>query len=396
MSPRRRATLFLGMLVALGLGMAKEPATSVAGPCIPEVSGELALRLGSKAVQEGRLLQADDWLRAAWRSRATRRQASDMLWDLERRTAGQLEPDEAEVSEAMRQLGAGFLRHETAHFIVLSDADIEWVRTRTALMERTRHQFYRVAARLGIPVVPHKHKLLCILIDSYEKYAEFALAQDNLDAPWIAGYYSLPHNRVVFYNDLNGPAFAPALGRARQDRRLKRTGSTLAAEDDRARGIEKQALDFSASKTAHETVHLLSFNSGLQNATKTYPIWLSEGLATCFEAIPASGAFGPEGMALSRQAALETLASTGRLMPLERLVTLGSVPAEEPDAIEQIYAQGHALFTHLYQRRRDALATYIQAFGDATRAPTPEEQLALFESCFGPIGEIEARITPPR
>lgn len=399
----RLSVLLIGAasLGALHLTQQARGSTPPAGQ--RESPAQAALQRGWQSMQAGHLREADLWLRAAWTHADTRREAAESLWALHESPNFAVDADEKAIREAEATLGASFGRSESAHFIVLSDSDPAWVRSRLSMMEQARREFFRVARSLNLPVVPHERKLLCILIESYDDFVAYSGEHDGISAAWIAGYYSLPHNRVVFYNDVNGPAFSPRLASLAERQRAGRvrhagadapTGVHEARDPGREaeqamRDVERLASDFSVAKTVHETVHLLAFNTGLQSPTRAYPIWLSEGLASNFETPDTSGAFGPGIGQSERERTFARLLESGRLMPMSRLIGLAEVPPDEPQAVEQVYAQGHVLFAHLFATRRVSLGRYFEELGARSGSTTPTDHQRIFERCFGSIRDIE-------
>ncbi len=390
-------------LVAAGLGAARQPSAARAeeiGSLRTEGASREALRRGQLAMDDGYLREAELWFRAAHTHPQVREDAADQLRKLDREPSFKLDCNETEIAATLDELGSGFRRTESRHFVVLSDADASWVRSRIALMEKTRHEFYRAGRKIDVGLVPHQHKLLCVLMDDYEAFLEFARRHDGVVSPWVAGYYSVPRNRVVFYNDANGPAFGSAL-RTIEEREASRPSVRHAGEGQRAVGasapgdagarlrrareaVEEDARNFAVAKTVHETVHLLAFNTGLQRRDRTYPIWLSEGIASSFETHDTQGLFGPERPSPLRAAAFGRLVDEGRLMDWERLVSLVEVP--DGEAVEQVYAQGHALMAHLYRTDRRALGAYLAEL-NAKDVP-PAEFAAVFAKHFGKPADV--------
>ncbi|MBX3364297.1 MAG: DUF1570 domain-containing protein [Phycisphaeraceae bacterium] len=405
---RAAAGLLVLALVAAGFGATRQPARAAAAPPLgslrTEDASREAVRRGQLAMEDGFLREAELWFRAAHTHPQVRVEAADQLRRLDVHPGFRLDVDEAQLSQALAELPRGYRRIESRHFVVLSDADPAWVRSRIAMMEKTRHEYFRAVRKIDPGVVPHQHKLLCVLMEHYEDFLEFSRRQDGVVSAWVAGYYSVPQNRVVFYNDANGPAFGSALrslaGRESELRPAVRhaggggpraIGASAPADQGaqvrRVREeIEADARNFAVAKTVHETVHLLAFNTGLQRRDRAYPLWLSEGLASSFETHETTGLFGPERPSPIRQASFERLRDEGRLMPWARLVTLLEVPEGEPDSVEQIYAQAHTLLTLLYRTERQALGAYFQEL--SARNLSTAEHLAAFERHFGPVSRL--------
>jgi hypothetical protein len=121
-----------------------------------------------------------------------------------------LSVDTAALEATQVLLGEGFRRADTSHFVVLSDCDTAWTNTRAQVLERTRDQYFRVAKRMGVLVVPHERKLLCVFFKDHEMYRAFARTHDRVEAAWVAGYYSTAANRIVFFNEASAPGYEDA------------------------------------------------------------------------------------------------------------------------------------------------------------------------------------------
>jgi hypothetical protein len=371
---------------------------------------------------------ADAAYRRAWEEPSTRQDAASGLRGLAAR--GLIGPtvDDRAVAATRKILGPDFLLTETRNFVLLSDADQAWTRQRAALLERSRHQYFRVMDRLDAPVYPHEHKLLCILFKGHDRYREFSRAEDGLRAAWMAGYFSPRTNRIVFYNDTTSPAYGEAsqaleegLATAKE-RRDEAAAARRANQGSRAAALEASATELEArmkrersrlddaaavastAKTLHESIHLLAFNTGLQSVSRDYPFWLSEGLAASFEADdPGSGAFGPDHGSAGRREGFVRARSEGRLMPLDELVGLTEVPAgtaapgdgadAEADLAGVMYDESTALFMHLFRYRREELGGYFQVLlAQPETSLGPDGHRDLFVRAFGEPVALERKL----
>jgi hypothetical protein len=415
-----RAWSVVFALTIAGAGVIRTLAQPVEIPA-PARSGESLLAAGNAAAAGGDLVTAERFFREAWTDPATRPRAAAALRDVHRLPAFRLPFDQAAVEEASRTLGPAFLRYDTPHFVVLSDCPADWSRSRAALLERTRSEFFRAVDRLGLYPAPHPRKLLCVLINDHEAYRRFGRDLDGLDADWVAGYYSTAGNRVVFYNDASSPVFAAArtrldqydqqavAARGRADearlqhrddlaRQLLASADDLSAKvrDERLR-LARQAVAYSSAKTIHECVHLLSFNTGVQRRDRDYPFWVSEGLATGFETDAPDSAFGPDRPRAaapdSRRARLSEQARQGLVPALSDLVTITTAPGWDADTADTMYALSQALFGHLYRRQPAALGAYIRALGDEPPGPlSPNRCMRLFVERFGDPDAVQRRL----
>lgn len=358
---------------------------------------------------------ADGWLRAILRESPDDAEAAGALRAIYEQSSVEIPVDEEALERAQRELGEGFALSKTKHFVILSDCGAEWTASRSALLERTYKQFERTMTRMGLEAVPPSTRMLCVLIRDHEQYASFAKRHDGVSAEWVGGYYAGSSNRVVFYDDITGPAFEQALeelaeyddlahesrDQALNDRRdahasvlNERADRILAfTRTERAR-LELEATRTSTAKTIHEATHLIAYNCGLQDRRRLYPFWFSEGLAASFETEDSTQSFGPDRRSESRDLEWDAIVEQGRVVPMDLLVTLTDVPGEDQRLAEAMYAQSYALFSYLYRYKREALAAYVRAVGaePSGRVP-PTRLLELFEAHFGSAGALERRLS---
>lgn len=365
-------------------------------------------------VDAGQWVRADALLRSALIENPDDDIAAQALRDMYRLPGVRPTIDEIEVSRTLEQLGTGFARFETDHFIALSDCEPQWTRQRVDLLERTYHQFHRMMRQLGLENVPPRNRLLCVLIEDHGAYTSFARDHDGVDAAWVAGYYASRTNRVVFYNDATGPAFRSAAQQIDQFREVARTAERRAdtARGDRsgesAAALRAQARRFkdhltaeqsrlkeqveaaSVTKTIHEATHLIAFNCGLQSRAHQYPFWLTEGLAASFETLEPSAAFGPDVPMEARDLEFIEAMRDGRLVPVEVFIQMNTLAGADADTARAMYAQAHALFQYLFRFERASLAGY---FRDIQREPagglSPRRHLEMFTERFGRPERIE-------
>lgn len=396
--------------VGVGLGLMLSGAQGLAG--IPGESDPF--KDITSVMRTGDLARADRMLRRLLDDGRHRRRAVETLERLHGLDGFELSADETAIERTTQSVGTIMRRYETQHFVTLSDCDAEWTRAKTALLERTYHQFYRFAEQFGIEVVPPEKKLLCVIFTDYDRYQGFAARVDKVDAPWAGGYYATRANRVVLFDDRNAPAISEAMrtldtheSNARETReRASRAASTelgsmsdalnLAAErieaqvdSNRARILE-HAERLATSKTIHEAVHLLSYNSDLQRPGLVYPFWVSEGLATAFETSEPGLPFGPGRPYEHREMSFDRVVAEGLLIPMETVVTVPAGLEGAETLGDPIYSQSYALFSHLARTSPGALRDY---FTELRTLPSgyfnKEVHRATFEKHFGRLAAIE-------
>ncbi len=326
--------------------------------------------------------------------------------------------DENQIRETLAALGPGFRRSETKRFVVLSDGDAGWTRTRGNLLETTAERFEDALSEMGLVAQPARSKLLCVLIADHERFEAFAAAQDGVLARWIGGYYAVKSNRIVFFDPRTSPDFAEADEKLDEARRqadraderaaqARREGRRDVAEAYRAiarhvrsevegneQSLGRQAARSSAAKTAHEAAHLLAFNRGLQMRSRAYPFWMSEGFATCFE--PQSeddaqrGRFGPGRAVPQRDRDLARALTEGRVVPLQALLAIDE-PSGDGEAVSALYAQAHSLFRFLYEQDARALGGLFVDLSREAGEVAAGRHVELFEARFGSPAEVERK-----
>jgi hypothetical protein len=372
-------------------------------------------------IASGDLARADRTLRRLADDDRYRLRASQSLHQLHQRRDFDLQSNEAAIERTQARVGARMRRYESAHFVVLSDCDAPWTRSKIALLERTRHQYLRFVEQIGMLTLPPEHKLLCVMFAEHEQYAEFAASEDKVNAPWAGGYFATQANRVVIFDDRQSPAILSAHARLDEhaaqavETRSRAAAATEAGwsamadalveaadriDADVAAGrqrLDEHAERLASAKTIHEAVHLLAYNTRLQSLGKVYPFWVSEGLATAFETANPDQSFGPRHPYHEREESFDRLVREGRLLPLRQVV---AVPAglEGADRLgDSIYSQSYVLFTHLARTSPDAMRRY---FEDLNAAPSrqfdPDYHIALFEKHFGRVSVLERTLSRGR
>lgn len=370
-----------------------------------------------QAELKGEYREAFDAYLRAWADPALREESARRARALERIARVSSDDDPAAIERLREKVGAGFRTYRSRSYYVLSDADDAWTRSRITLLERAREQYFRDLDRLGVPVHPHPHRLVCVFFGEHGDYLGFARDHDGFDAGWTAGYYSMAHNAIVIHDDRTSPSLyrvnrqlagfqdradllveraqdADGQGEFEQGRLLRDAAADLEAHIAKERGrIQQEVLRFGVAKVLHEAIHLLAFNTGLQRRGSSYPLWVSEGLAASFESHDTNGQFGFAFEYEPREAELLSLAASDSLPDLERLVTMDDNSNLRIDTARPIYAVAYGLFKELHRTNRDELAAYLMELADLPPGPqTAEQHLERFERHFGTAGRLENRM----
>jgi hypothetical protein len=370
------------------------------------------LELAARAERRGRLETAEDAYRRVLERCPLHHGARRALIRL---AEGRPLPRSSPAYEQARaNLPDRFVELETRRFIVLSNADAQWTSAQAQRLERTHHQFQRFARRLRLEPLPLRHKLICVLFADRAEYQHFAGAHDDVADPWIAGYYSPKHDRVVFYRGEANPSVVEARSKLRKmdtdiDSIARRAEDALRQGRREQAAVlrqhrqryrehllrERQRVDafaeqISIATTVHETTHQLLFHTRIQTPRIQYPVWISEGLATAFETDDTGGAFGPDHEYAPRREAFEELLRDGDLIDLRELVTWTRIATDDEQTVHAVYQQSYALVTWLNRCRAGQLSRYLQLM--LTEPPgsiSADRYLRIFEEAFGDIDQLQ-------
>jgi hypothetical protein len=170
--------------------------------------------------------------------------------------------DESDLLQAIRARGmmAGlgpFAVITSENFSAIGDAPADFQRETLDRCESVAKSYQSDFHQKGLPVSLPKQRLNLVVLSGPKSYAKFV--GDDL-GPAIGGHYDQVENYLVTF-DFTEPGRPPSVAAARTNTR------TL----------------------AHETTHLLTFNTGLLDRQADVPRCISEGLATYGET------WGPKG-----------------------------------------------------------------------------------------------------
>jgi hypothetical protein len=368
------------------------------------------LKLASLASEHGWDDQADELLREILMLNPDHELAYHQLWTLAAERRISTESDS--LQEARNALSNDFKEYESRRFVVLSDVSTSLAQSQLALLERANHQLHRFTAQLDLKPLPLRHKLVCILFNDERDYRVFGREHDDVIDERVTGYYSPRHDWVVFYSAQSNPQVVEARKRldqfsddvqdmSEQVDLAVRQGHRDQAESLRAAlmqsqehlATQRQRIDDYARRetmvtTIHEAVHQMLFLTGVQARRVRYPLWICEGLATCFETQTPSRPFGPDHDYAPRRSRFQELLDSGSLMPLRELVAIENTNDE--DAADVIYQQSYALVMWMSRYRKEQLRDYLTTMLRQPEAASDSNQhLQIFEQVFGSIEALE-------
>jgi hypothetical protein len=282
-------------------------------------------------------------------------------------------PEESPREFGRRILGElppGFDLHVTKHYVVCFDTSRDYAVWCAALFERLFDTFATYWSNAGLDIRRPGRPLVVVIFADRRDYEAWAARDLGAAADRIVGYYNLLSNRVTTF-DLTG---SDALPRS-PGRRPGRAGLDILASPEAA-GL--------VATLVHEATHQMAFNSGLHRRLAPVPVWVSEGIATCFETPDLTNARGWKGIGGVNQPRLEHYLRTHRPGALREVVA-GDAPFRAAETGLDAYAQSWALTHYLMTTKRDAFAGYLKTI--AAKPPCAEDSAAQrleeFEAAFG-------------
>jgi hypothetical protein len=276
--------------------------------------------------------------------------------DLGRRILGELPP--------------GFDLHVTKHFVVCFDTSRDYAVWCASLFERLFDTFVTYWSNAGVEIRRPDRPLVVVIFAERRDYEAYAARDLGAAADRIVGYYNLLSNRVTTF-DLTG---SDALVRP-GGRRPGRAGLEILASPEAA-GL--------VSTLVHEATHQMAFNTGMHRRLAPVPVWVSEGIATCFETPDLTNARGWRGVGGVNRARLEHFLKTHRPGGLREIVA-GDAAFRAAETGLDAYARAWALTHFLTTTDRAAFAAYLETIAakQPCGADSAEQRLEEFEAAFG-------------
>jgi hypothetical protein len=128
----------------------------------------------------------------------------------------------------------------------------------------------------------------------------------------------------------------------------------------------------------------MAFNTGMHRRLAPVPLWVSEGIATCFETPDLANARGWKGIGGVNTPRLERFLQGFRPGGLREIVAGDESFRRVADGLDA-YARAWALTHFLMKTKREAFTGYLRTI--AAKQPcgedAPEQRLAEFEAAFG-------------
>ncbi|HEV3004578.1 MAG TPA: DUF1570 domain-containing protein, partial [Pirellulales bacterium] len=243
----------------------------------------------------------------------------------------------------------GFKTHKTKRYLYVYNSSRQFFEATRNILETMYPSLFGYCRRKKIPVRDPDVPLVVIMFRTQDEFEKYHPMPEG-----VLAYYSGVSNHVVLYEQSKLLEVAPELA-------------------------FKQAI----STIAHEGVHQVLHNIGVQQRLSRWPMWISEGLPEYFAPTQIGAKIKWKGVGFPndlRMKSLETLIKEGK--GSQELVR----PAVEADRLDATgYASAWALTHFLAERRREKFVSFLVDVSkyQPLEKHTPDENQALFAKYFG-------------
>lgn len=152
------------------------------------------------------------------------------------------------VTQLEREGLKGFKSRSTARFVYVYNTSEAFTKGTSRILETMYPAILAYFKRLQIPVHHPEMPLVAVMFKTEEEFRKYEEVPEG-----IAAYYNSVTNRIVMYEQSDLVEIAPEL-----------------------------AMKQSIGTIAHEGIHQILHNIGVQQRLSRWPMWLSEGLAEYF------------------------------------------------------------------------------------------------------------------
>lgn len=286
-----------------------------------------------------------------------------------------------EVRDLLRkEFGAAFEVVGTRHYLVVAPKGHG--RDYAGIFEGVCRRFITHFGAAGFRLDKLRFPLVAVVFPNKRQFLEYAKTDGVKAAGSILGYYHPHSNRVAVYDTITVSAKPRLLSRnAGGSRRPAVVAARPGGPGARLRGT-----------IVHETTHQVAFNTGLHSRIGATPRWVSEGLATMFEARGIRERTGGRGAGSRINA--KWLHRFRELLKRRQPRSLSRfLASDQPFRATMLdaYAEGWALTFFLAETRSAKYARYLRGLAarDPLKPYPAPDRLKDFQAAFGDVDRLE-------
>ncbi|MEZ6136915.1 MAG: DUF1570 domain-containing protein [Pirellulaceae bacterium] len=284
-----------------------------------------------------------------------------------------LTPDEMGQA-VVAELPEGFKVLQTKHYVLVYNSSEIYVNWVGRLFERQYSVFYNYWKSRGIRLNEPRFPLVAIVFSDKASYMPYAKREVGEAAESMIGYYNMKTNRMATYDLTGVDGLVP-------------NGSRISSQAVIDELISRPEYERTVATIAHEAVHQLSFNGGLQTRLAENPRWLSEGMAMFFEAPDSGSASGKQRVGNVNYHNLRLFVSQFKDRPADSLSTLISDDSRMINAAtaSRAYPESWALTYFLFKTKSKQCTKYLLELRDLPPLGevSPRERVERFKKHFG-------------
>ncbi len=261
-----------------------------------------------------------------------------------------MQPVDADQMEQrmLAEMTSDFDVYRTSHYVIVHNTNEAYVRKVGTLFEQLYRGFFAYWKNQRWELPEPRFPLVALVLSDRRSFLEYGMAEVGETAKSVIGYYHLASNRMTTFNVPN----------------LERNIATI----------------------IHEATHQLAYNCGVQTRFADNPMWVSEGLATFFEAPDFNNPRGWRSIGRVNQVNLERWRNYVRNRPAESLSTLlaDDTRFRNGATATDAYAECWAMTYFLLKTRRKEYVGYLRMLseGKPLVEKTRRERIQMFEEAF--------------
>ena len=254
-----------------------------------------------------------------------------------------------EIAEALLKRFKGFKTRSTRRYLCIYNTTDEFCESKTAILETMYPMLVSYFKRQKLNVDTPDTPLVVVMFRTKAEFLKYRQMPDSLLA-----YYNAVNNRVFLYQYSDTFKNAPLIA-------IKQSTSTI----------------------AHEGVHQILHNIGVQKRLSSWPLWISEGLAEYFAPTSTGSRSKWTGVGKPNSLRMRELFEHLRKSP-----QLGSgnlvqqlIAAERMNSAD--YATAWSLTHYLATKRKKELFAYLRELNEIAPLDESRDELVRFMQHFG-------------
>lgn len=244
----------------------------------------------------------------------------------------------------------GFTARQTTHFVFVYNTSAPFFKATSQILESMYGPLFQYFKRQKFDVADSEVLLVVVMFRTREEFDAYRQMPAG-----VAAYYDMVSNYVVLHEQSELTEIAPEL-----------------------------AVKQSISTIAHEGVHQILHNIGVQQRLSEWPQWISEGLPEFFAPTDTNRRVRWKGLFQVNDLRLYTLVKhfekvgvdAGRSQLIDPVIA-----ADNLDALG--YAKSWALTHFLSRARRDEMFDFLREVSQIAPLEEPRDSVALFKKHFG-------------